>query len=138
MLWNVLGKEIRGLVLVQMARFGVVGLINFGIDTGIFFLALATVTSSLVVANVLAWTVAVSSSYVMNSKFTFAEHSKQLNFGAYLAFAVTQIGGLVANTAVVLIAAPFMPLLAAKFLAVIAGFVVNFTLARLFVFRPPA
>jgi putative flippase GtrA len=122
-------------ILVQIVRFGLVGLINSGVDAGVFFLALATVTNSLVTANVIAWIVAVSSSYVMNSRFTFAEHAKELTFGAYLVFALSQVGGLVANTAVVVAAAPHIPLLAAKVLAIIAGFAVNFTLARVVVFR---
>jgi len=125
------------LLLVQMMRFGVVGLINSGVDAGLFFLALATVTSSLVVANVISWVVAVTSSYVLNTRFTFAEHAKPFSFSDYLIFTLTQVGGLVANTGILVIAAPYMPLLAAKILGILAGFIVNFTLARVVVFRAP-
>ena len=120
-----------------MTRFGIVGLINSGVDAGIFFLALGTVTDSLVVANVIAWIVAVTSSYVLNTRFTFAEHAKPFSFSDYLVFTLTQIGGFVANTGMLVIAAPYMPLLAAKILGILAGFLVNFTLARVVVFRAP-
>jgi putative flippase GtrA len=125
------------LLFVQMMRFGVVGLTNSVVDVGVFFLALATVTSSLVVANVLAWLVAVTSSYVLNTRFTFAEHARPFSFSDYVVFTLTQVGGLVANTGILVIAAPYLPLLAAKVLGLIAGFLVNFTLARVFVFRTP-
>lgn len=119
----------------QVVRFGVVGVINFGLDAVIFFLALATITDSLVVANILAWLVAVSSSYLLNTRFTFAAHAVPFSVRGWAIFSFSQVGGLVANTAVVLIAAPYVPLIAAKVLAVLAGFAVNFVLARVVVFR---
>jgi putative flippase GtrA len=119
----------------QMFRFGLVGFVNAGVDAAVFFLALATLTSSLVVANSCAWIVAVSCSYLLNSRFTFAENNRALGLAAYLMFAATQVGGFVANTAVLLLTAPYVPLLVAKILAIGAGFVVNFTLARMIVFR---
>jgi putative flippase GtrA len=119
-----------------MFRFGLVGLVNAGVDAAVFFLALATVTKSLVVANVLAWIVAVTSSYVLNSRFTFAERAGgELSLKNYLMFALTQSGGLIANTLVLLATAPYVPLVLAKLFAIGAGFVVNFSLARGFVFR---
>ena len=119
----------------QIVRFGVIGVINFGLDAVVFFLALATITNSLLVANIIAWLVAVSSSYVLNTRFTFAAHASPYSVRAWAVFALSQVGGLVANTAVVLIAAPYMPLVAAKVLAVLAGFAVNFVLARFVIFR---
>jgi putative flippase GtrA len=73
----------------------------------------------------------------MNTRFTFAEHAKPFSFSDYAVFTLTQVGGLVANTGMLVIAAPYMPLLAAKILGILAGFVVNFTLARVIVFRTP-
>lgn len=137
MLWTATNKEIRRLLVGQVVRFGVVGVINFGLDAVIFFLALASITNSLIVANIIAWLVAVSSSYVLNTRFTFAAHAAPFSVHAWAIFALSQVGGLVANTAVVLIAAPYMPLVAAKVLAVLAGFAVNFVLARVVVFRAP-
>ena len=47
-------------IALKAVSFGLVGVVNTVIDASVFFLALATLTKSLVVANVLAWLVAVS------------------------------------------------------------------------------
>ena len=123
-------------LLTQMVSFGLIGFVNAGVDTTVFFLALATVTSSLLVANSCAWVVAVSCSYLLNSRFTFAANSGgRLRLGDYLMFVATQVGGFLANTGILLLAAPYMHLLFAKVLAIGGGFLVNFTLARTIVFR---
>lgn len=122
----------------QVFTFGLIGFLNAGIDAVVFFTALATVTGNLVVANVMAWIVAVTSSYLLNSRFTFAATSgKKFRFRDYLFFAATQSGGLVANTVTLVLTAPLVPLVVAKIFAIGAGFVVNFSLARLIVFRAP-
>lgn len=123
-------------LFVQMLRFGLVGFLNAGVDAAIFFLALHTVTNSLVVANFCAWVVAVTCSYFLNSKFTFAGPDRR-PFGLrdYLMFVATQIGGFLAHTAMLVASAPHVPLWFAKLLGIGVGFVVNFTLARAIVFR---
>ena len=50
-------------------------------------------------------------------------------------FVATQVGGFLANTTIMLLAAPYVPLVVAKVLAIGGGFFVNFTLARMIVFR---
>jgi putative flippase GtrA len=120
-------------LLSQMVRFGLVGFVNAGVDAVVFFTALATVTSSLIAANTMSWIVAVSSSYVLNARFTFARGT--LRLPDYLTFVLTQVGGFVANTIALVAAAPHVPLVVAKIFGIGAGFIVNFSLARLIVFR---
>jgi len=122
-------------VFAEAFRFGLVGLFNAGVDIGVFFAALATVTDSLVVANVISWLVAVTSSYAMNARFTFSAAGRPLSWPDYFKFVVTQVAGFIAHTATIVIAAPYMPLLIAKPLGILVGFAVNFTLARSLVFR---
>ena len=126
----------------QIFSFGLIGFVNAGVDAAAFFVALHTVTDNLIVANVCAWVVAVTSSYLLNSRFTFGKNPR---FGDYLFFAATQIGGLIANTTALvvsvklltpLVSAP-VSLVLAKIIGIGAGFVVNFTLARFLVFRAP-
>ena len=62
----------RRAVSLKALSFATVGLINTAVDATIFFLMLGFVTSSLVIANVTAWLVAVTGSYVMNSFTTFS------------------------------------------------------------------
>jgi len=129
-------------LIKQILSFGLIGFVNAGVDTAVFFAAIKFLTSNLIVANVCAWIVAVSCSYALNSRFTF---KKPLRPKDYLFFATTQIGGLVANTAALLLAAsalapffdPTVSLILAKVVAIGVGFVVNFTLARFIVFRVP-
>jgi putative flippase GtrA len=123
-------------LFTQLVSFGLIGFVNAGVDTAIFFLALATVTGNLVVANACAWVIAVSGSYLLNSRFTFAANSGgRFSFKAYFMFVATQVGGFLASTTVLLLAAPYVPLIVAKILGIGGGFLVNFTLARAIVFR---
>ena len=63
-----------------------------------FFLLLAYVTSSLVVANVTAWLIAVTGSYVMNSFTTFsAETGGKLRLRDYAGFVGSGIVAVIAH-----------------------------------------
>jgi putative flippase GtrA len=127
----------RAIVLKAMS-FAVVGVINAAIDFGVFSFAYYVLELPIVMANVMAWAVAVTGSYVMNSLITFARESgRELRMAAYLHFAASQAAGLVANTATVLVASYFMPVLLGKVLAIGASFLVNFSLSHFVVFRKP-
>ena len=151
----------RGVGLKAMS-FAFVGVINAAVDYGVFFLtfgllkqsaiavALATsVTQTcncmnaekwlIIPANIVAWLVAVSGSYVMNSYTTFARESgRVLRWRDYGTFMASGIAGVIANTTTVVIAVQFVPVWAAKLIAILVGFVVNFSLSHFVVFRPPA
>lgn len=120
----------------KAASFALIGVVNTIVDASVFFAAIALLTTSLVAANVLSWTVAASGSYVMNSFITFAaESQRQLRLRAYGAFLASGLVGLVANTAALLIAAQFLPVWAAKAIAIAVSFLVNFSLSHFVVFR---
>jgi putative flippase GtrA len=126
----------RQALMLKAASFASIGVVNTLVDLALFLLALRYLTSSLIVANVLAWTVAVSGSYAMNSYFTFAaESGRRLSLRAYATFVASQVVGLLANTATLVIAALVMPVLFAKLLAIGAGFLVNFSMSHFVVFR---
>jgi len=146
-------------VLIKAMSFAAIGVINAAIDASVFFLAYAALgsftaivgilgqiaaicpcggvpTIRLVAANIAAWLVAVSGSYVMNSYITFAaESGRRLRRRDYLTFAASGVAGLLANTTVLVLAAQVMPVWAAKGLAILASFVVNFSLSHFVVFR---
>ena len=72
----------------------------------------------------------------MNSLTTFARESgRELRLTSYFNFALSQVAGLVANTATVFVASYFMPVLIGKVLAIGASFLVNFSLSHFVVFR---
>jgi putative flippase GtrA len=125
----------RAIVLKAMS-FAAVGLVNSAVDFGVFFFAYYELKLPIVTANVMAWIVAVTGSYVMNSLTTFARESgRELRPKAYLSFVLSQAAGLVANTTTVLIASYFMPVLVGKLLAIGVSFLVNFALSHFVVFR---
>jgi len=133
---------------VKAMSFAMVGVVNTIVDASVFLLSYSFVTSALlpenaalVVANVLAWCVGVTGSFTLNSKITFrAESGGHLRPRAYLAFAASNLVGLVVNTTVLLVAAQYfdLPVWAAKGCAIVASFFVNFSLSNFLVFRRKA
>lgn len=128
----------------QMFRFGLVGLVNAGVDAAVFFTAVAILAvvapqlsheASLIAANTASFVIAVTCSYILNSLFTFKKRHTELGFRAYFLFAASQVAGFIAHTATLVLAAKYVPLPLAKLFGIGVGFVVNFTLARVFVFR---
>jgi putative flippase GtrA len=132
-------RRLRGIdraILVKAVSFALIGCVNTGIDFGVFTFTYYYLGWHILVANPIAWLLAVSNSYVLNSMITFAaETGRQLSPRAYITFILTQAGGLVANTATVFILSYFMPAWMAKIPAIGASFVVDFTLSHLVVFR---
>jgi putative flippase GtrA len=142
--------------------FAIIGLLNTAVDYVVFLAARAAYmhlppalamfasladfcrcgtpeTVLLVAANVTSWIVAVSGSYMLNSAITFAaESGGKLRWRDYIFFVASGIVGLIANTATLILAAQvlLLPVWLAKALAVLASFVVNFTLSHFVVFRP--
>jgi putative flippase GtrA len=123
-------------LVAKIASFATIGVGNTLIDFGVFTFAYKVLELPLVPSNVLAWLVAVSVSYVMNSLITFhAESGRALNRKGYLTFVASGILGVIAATTVLVVLAYFMPVLVAKLASILAGFVVNFTMAHFVVFR---
>ena len=122
-------------VMLKAASFALVGVVNTSIDYGVFLAGYYLLNLPLVPANVLAWLVAVSGSYVMNCYITFAaESGRQLRWRAYGAFVASGVAGVVTNAAVLVLASHWVAVPAAKLLAIAASFVVNFLLSHFVVF----
>jgi putative flippase GtrA len=132
-------RRLRGIdraVLVKGASFAMIGLVNTGIDFGVFTFTYYYLGWHIFVANPIAWLMAVSNSYILNSMITFAaETGRRLSVRAYITFILSQAGGLIANTTTVFILSYFMPAWMAKIPAIGASFIVDFTLSYLVVFR---
>jgi putative flippase GtrA len=98
-----------------MLSFGVIGLGNTVIDFDVFTLAYKVLELPLVASNVLAWGVAVSGSYVMNTTFTFrAESGRVFSSNDYLRFVVSGVLGVVATTTTLVVLSHYLPVIAAK------------------------
>ncbi len=125
-------------VVLKAASFGLVGLVNSAVDFGVFSFAYYYLALPIVAANTLAWIVAVTGSYVMNSTITFAaELGRRLALKAYFAFALSQVAGFFANTGTVwcLVELAHIPAWAAKVAAIAVSFAVNFSLSHFVVFK---
>ena len=125
-------------VALKALSFGLVGIVNSVVDFTVFSFAYYYLALPIIAANTLAWAVAVTGSYVMNSHITFAaESGRRLALKRYLAFVLSQVAGFLANTATVwcLVQLAHVPAWAAKVAAIVVSFVVNFLLSHFVVFR---
>ena len=128
----------RRAVAVKAVSFALVGVINASVDFGVFSFFYFYLGFPIIFANLISWFVAVSGSYVMNSSITFAaESGRQLRLSAYLTFVASGIAGLLINTATLLFAAEILllPVWLAKAVAILASFLVNFSMSHFVVFR---
>jgi putative flippase GtrA len=149
--------QTRGVTL-KAVSFAIIGVVNTAVDFGVFLLARELFRSpfftamlgevadfcrcgsadrlALIPANVVAWAIAVSGSYVLNCLVTFsAESGRQLRLKAFATFVASGIAGLTANTATVYVLSYFISEVTAKIWAIAASFVVNFSLSHFVVFR---
>jgi len=150
----------RALSLKAMT-FAFVGVINTLVDYSMFLLARLALSQSasalaffqsvatacrcadpttvgLVTANMMSFAVAITGSYILNSSITFAaESGRQLRWRAYFTFVASGLLGWTANTTTLVFAAQvlLLPVWVAKGIAVIASFVVNFSMSHFVVFR---
>lgn len=146
---------------LKAMSFALIGVINTLVDYSVFLVARAALgrsttalslfdslaascrcgnatTLSLIAANMMSWIVAIAGSYIMNSSITFAaETGRKLRWRAYLAFVAAGVAGLIANTATLVFAAEILlaPVWLAKAVAILASFLVNFSLSHFVVFR---
>lgn len=146
---------------LKAISFALIGVVNTLVDYGVFLLARAALsrspaalslfesvavscrcadstTVSLIAANMMSWIVAVSGSYILNSSITFAaESGRKLRWRSYTIFLGSGIVGWLANTATLVFAAQILllPVWEAKAIAILASFVVNFSLSHFVVFR---
>jgi putative flippase GtrA len=123
-------------VALKAISFALVGVVNTAIDFSVFWTAAHFLGWPLVPANVLAWLVAVSFSYAMNSLITFGpESGRILRLRDYATFAASGVAGMVSSTATLFALSYVMPVLAAKLISIAVSFAVNFSLSHFVVFR---
>jgi putative flippase GtrA len=128
----------RALVLKAIS-FAAVGVVNTLIDFSVFWTTVTFLDWPLVPANVTAWLVAVSFSYMMNSFITFGpESGRTLRWRDYATFAASGVAGMIASTATLFALSFVMPLLPAKLVSILVSFAVNFSLSHFVVFRKRA
>lgn len=123
-------------ISLKAVSFALVGIVNTVVDFAIFTFTYQILTLSLIASNVIAWLIAVSFSYVMNTYTTFHhETGRVLRQKDYLNFVASGIFGVVATTATLIALSLYIQVMAAKLISIFAGFIVNFTISNFVVFR---
>jgi putative flippase GtrA len=136
-MWVLAGWRNRA-VSFKAVVYALVGVVNTVVDYCLFLVAHTVLGLPLVAANALSWIIAVSNSYTLHSTVTFAaESGRKLRWSTYFTFVASGIVGWLANTAALVVAVEvlLLPVWLAKLLAVMASFVVNFSMSHFVVFR---
>lgn len=123
-------------IALKALSFAFVGVVNTLIDFSVFWTAANFFSWPLVPSNVLAWLVAVSFSYGMNSLTTFGpESGRVLRWRDYAAFVASGVAGMIGSTATLVALSYVLPVLGAKLLSILVSFVINFSLSHFVVFK---
>jgi putative flippase GtrA len=117
-------------------RFGIVGVANTLLDFAVFMALVHGLMLIILWANVIAFLVAVTNSFLLNRYWTFRNISGySLKLGpAYLRFLAVNSVGMALGTAVIYLLLPFMAIEPAKVVSVGASLVWNYFGSRYFVF----
>jgi putative flippase GtrA len=127
----------RRTVIAKLMSFASVGVVNVAVDVTVFAVAYKLLQLPLILSNVIAWAIAVSGSYVMNTKITFGrETGGAFRLSHYLTFAASGILGVIIATTTLFLSSLYTNILVAKLLSIVVAFGVNFSMSHFVVFRP--
>ena len=128
----------RRTVLAKLFSFASIGMVNVAVDVTTFTVAFQLAHLPLILSNVVAWLVAVSGSYAMNTKITFGRETGGLySLSRYLSFAASGIFGVVVATTTLVVLSRYANVPVAKLASIVASFGVNFCMSHFVVFRTP-
>lgn len=113
----------------KLSRFGVVGIANSLIDLAVFTLLVAAGILPLA-ANVLAWLVAVTFSYAVNSRWSFerGDGAERRSIAAF--FTLNALIALGVSSGAILLLADLVGLLPAKIIGIVLAAGLSFLAAR--------
>ena len=122
---------------LKIFSFALIGVGNTVVDFGVFTLAYQLFELPIIASNVIAWLVAVSGSYILNTFITFhAETGRVLRRKDYIKFIASGVLGMIATTTALVLLSLYIHVMMAKLISILVGFAVNFTMSNLVVFRP--
>jgi len=120
--------------LVKFIKFNAVGIVNTGVDFGIYTL-LVTLGMNFAVAQVISYSCGMLTSYILNSRWTFQD--KRDSAGRVVAFILVNVVALLVSIGIQALCIKTFGLseLIAKAVSLPFSIVVNFAGNRLFVFK---
>lgn len=110
----------------RFLRFALIGGLAFLVDAALYFL-IGGVLDQPWLQKALGFAGGVSTTYYLNSAFTFRAPLSLARYGLYV---FSQVGGMAVNITTFLVALRAMPALLALVLATLVGLVVNFLAAQ--------
>ncbi|MBU2731610.1 GtrA family protein [Acidithiobacillus ferridurans] len=125
----------------EIVRFGISGVAGFVVDAGIVLLVTREFGLGPIVAQVIAFTVAVTVTWIINRHWTFAEHASENWLHEWTRYvAANSVGAAVNNGIYGLLVLTLTMFSTNPVIAVaagsLAGMVFNFTSSKLVVFKP--
>ncbi|WP_342427776.1 GtrA family protein [Paenibacillus sp. FSL L8-0158] len=126
--------------LLPMIRFGIVGLVNTGVDY-IIFMLLAWAGIPVIVAQIISYSCGTANSYILNSKWTFNKQlSNNTNKGQLPKFIVINliVLGITSLLLQVLHTGTELPLALSKLIATAVAMIINYIGSRYWVFGSPS
>jgi putative flippase GtrA len=122
----------------QMLSFSLIGVLGFVVDAGVLYLALAW-GLGLYAGRAVSYMSAVSATWLLNRRYTFAPTSGDNKLHQWMRFVVSQLAGATINLGVYALLVHMSPLVAHEPVIGVAagslsGLLVNFSIARVFVF----
>jgi putative flippase GtrA len=126
----------RRSLLAKLFSFASIGVVNVAVDASTFMLAFYLFHLPLIFSNVVAWVIAVSGSYAMNTKITFRRETDGVfSVKRYMRFAASGVLGVIIATMVLIVLSGYTNVPAAKLASILVAFGVNFCMSHFIVFR---
>jgi putative flippase GtrA len=126
----------RRTLAAKLFSFASIGVVNVVVDVSVFTISFQFLHLPLIASNIVAWLIAVTGSYAMNTKITFGrETGGAFSVDRYLRFAASGILGVVVATTILVVLSRYTNVPTAKLASIIAGFGFNFTMSHFIVFR---
>ena len=122
--------------MLQAARYGVVGVLNTGIDVALFFALINYANLEPVVATVISYSVAAANSFTINRLWTFSGRSASGSTLREAAiFAGVTVLGVIVQAATLAVVQPVAGVIVAKVCATLTAFAATFWLNKRVTFK---
>ncbi len=122
----------------RLGRFSVVGALNTLIDIAVFMLLVKVFSLPVVPANLLAFSVALANSYILNRLWTFHDSTAPHSVGNIFRFVLfNTAAALLATATLAALVTLNLPILAAKVLSIGVSMTWNYLTMRYLVFKAP-
>ena len=120
-------------MIVQLIRFGIVGVIAAAVDVGVLVLLKEFLRMDVLYASMISFSVSVTVNYLLSMSFVF-QSKTQNKLREFILFVILSIGGLCLNQLVLWIGVTFTTVyyLIVKFFAMMIVPIYNFITRKLF------